>query len=138
MRAEGWLALALASASCASAGPLPADRRAVSYEEVERSWSAAAPSDLHGVFESVEITGDAAGALLRIYYCFNADRTYSGAALTTGAEHSEFTTLGGSWELVGGELVLDGGERLSASVSGDRLKLENDRGRAVLRRASVE
>jgi hypothetical protein len=141
MRTETLIApilLALLSVSCIASSTLSATQRSVASEHIERIWTPASPPDLDGLFESVEIDGEAAAALLRIYYCFNADHTYTGAALTTGAEHAEFATLFGSWELVDGELRLDADERVSASVSGELLRLESTLGTAVFKRASVQ
>ena len=133
--AHGLLALALSS--CVASGMLPQSHRSVAAERADDAWLAASSTDLEGLYESIDVSGEAAGGLLKIYYCFNADHTYTGAALTTGIEHAEFTTLSGAWELVDGDLRLDSTERLSASVSDGRLRLENERGTAVFEKVAI-
>ncbi len=129
--------LALALSSCVGSGTLPQSDRSVPPAVAELTWLAASAADLEGLYESVEVSGEAAGGLLKIYYCFNADRTYTGAALTTGVGHAEFTTLSGAWELVDGDLRLDASERVAASMSDGRLRLESEHGTAVFERVTL-
>jgi len=128
--------LALASA-CVHARVVAQDDRAVALAS-EKGWRPAEPADVHGLYESVSIEGEAAATLWRIYYHFADDGTYTGAALTLGAAQPEFQTLSGTWALLDATLVFDSASRATAEVAGDELRLGTEGGVVVLRRAALE
>lgn len=129
--------VALASA-CYHARVLGQAERAVAPLAPERSWRPAEPSDLHGLYESVSIEGEAAAALWRIHYHFAPDGTYSGAALMLGGPQPEFQTLSGTWRLSDSTLEFDGASSARAAIAGDELRLETEGGVVVLRRTAIQ
>jgi hypothetical protein len=133
--AAGSLSVATA---CISPSVLDSSGRAVATPRAEIAWRPAAPEDLRGLFESVSIEGEAAAALWKVEYVFDADGSYSGAALVLGGVHPEFQTLAGSWSLEGGLLDLGDGQTARAAAAGELLKLESDGGVVVLRREAVQ
>lgn len=129
-------ALAFASA-CVHAKVVARDDRAVALASGE-SWRPAEPADVHGLYESVSIEGEAAATLWRIYYHFADDGTYTGAALTLGGAQPEFQTLSGTWALHDATLVFDSATPATAEVAGDELRLGTEGGVVVLRRAAIQ
>jgi hypothetical protein len=129
--------LALAPA-CVHAKVLSETERAVGTRAPETTWRPAEPADVHGLYESVSIEGEAAAALWRIYYHFAGDGSYTGAALTLGGAQPEFQTLSGSWRLDGSTIEFDEATRAKAEVAGEELRLETEGGVVVLRRAAIQ
>src|SRR5262245_11612234 len=129
--------VALASA-CVHAQVVGKDDRAVDARAPERSWRPAEAGDVHGLYESLSIEGEAAAALWRIYYHFAEDGTYSGAALTLGGAQPEFQTLSGTWRLTDSTIEFDGATTARAEVAGDELRLETEGGVVVLRRTEIQ
>ena len=110
------------------------DRMVVASPVGNLTWEPGTKADLSGLFESVEILGDSASALWKVYYYFSVDGTYSGAALVNGIEGLRFQVLSGSWAYIDGMLDLqDGNDALQTSVSGHFLKLESRAGSVVFR-----
>ncbi|MFN0242425.1 MAG: hypothetical protein ACKVWV_05980 [Planctomycetota bacterium] len=139
MRTDRACALfALAGVGCVSSHVVDGASRAVRVEREESTWRAATRDDLVGYFESVRIDGEAAAALLRVYYSFERAGTYSGAALIALESGPQFQTLGGTWSLEGGVLDLEGGALAHAQVAGEELRLRSDAGEVVLRRAEIQ
>ena len=112
------------------------DRMVIEQPVIDQPWEPATRSDLVGLFESLEIHGDAAAALWKVYYHFSADGGYSGAALVSGDDGARFQVLSGAWTLEEGGLVdlHDGSEPLRALVAGGFLQLESSAGSVVFRR----
>ena len=133
--AIGVLALATA---CVHAQVMAKDDRAVDAHASERSWRPAEPGDVHGLYESVSIEGEAAASLWRIYYHFAEDGTYTGAALTLGGAQPEFQTLSGTWSIADSTIEFDAATRARAEVAGDELRLETEGGVVVLRRTAIQ
>jgi hypothetical protein len=129
--------LALAPA-CVHAEVLAQDDRAVAALAEERVWRPAEPADVHGLYESVSIEGDAAASLWRIYYHFADDGTYTGAALTLGGAQPEFQTLSGTWRLADATIEFDSATTARAAVAGDELRLETEGGVVVLSRTAIQ
>jgi len=129
--------LALAPA-CVHAKVMAQDDRAVAAFAGEQVWRPAEAADVHGLYESVSIEGDAAAALWRIYYHFADDGTYTGAALTLGGSQPEFQTLSGTWHLTDSTLDFDSTTTARALVAGDELRLETEGGVVVLRRTAIQ
>lgn len=129
---------ALASFGCVSSHVVDDASRAVRVEREESAWRAATLDDVVGYFESVRIDGEAAAALLRVYYSFERGGTYSGAALIALDGGPQFQTLGGTWSLADGVLDLEGGALAHAQVAGEELRLQSDAGEVVLRRVEIQ
>jgi hypothetical protein len=130
-------ALALASA-CVHAKVVSKDDRAVGADAPERSWRPAEAADVHGLYESVSIEGEAAAALWRIYYHFAEDGTYTGAALTLGGVRPEFQTLSGTWTLADSTIEFDSASMARAEVAGDELRLLGEGGIVILKRTAIQ
>ena len=130
-------ALLLATA-CIAPSVVDSAGRAVLPATAELAWQPARRADLRGLFESISIEGEVAESLWKIYYVFAERGTYSGAALVVGAGEPEFQTLSGSWRLDGDILDLGEGQTARVSSAAEHLKLESERGVAILRRASVQ
>jgi len=90
---------------------------------------------LDGLYESVEITGDAAVSLRRIYYLFRGDGSYTAAALAEAGNGAQFQTLSGTWSNTAAGLSLDGGEPVVLERAGQHLRLTAPNGAVVLRRS---
>jgi hypothetical protein len=129
-----WLALT----SCITPNVLDSNARAVEVPVQQLAWRAPTSDDLAGLFESVEITGEAASALAKVYYHFAADRSYSGAALVVGGAQPEFQTLSGTWTLAGDQLDLGDGEKITLAAAEDHLRLASSGGVAVLKRVALQ
>lgn len=121
--------------ACLASTVVERDARGVAEAEPELDWRPAEAADVDGLYESVRLEGEAAAALWKLYYHFASDGSYTGAALVFDGERAAFQTLSGTWSLAGGRLELDGAEGASASVAGDHLRLANEAGTALFRRA---
>ena len=128
----------LVASSCITATVIDENSRAAAIEELATEWAPATSDLLAGGWESETIEGEAAAAVLKIYYHFAADRTYTGAALVLGAANPEFQTLTGSWSLEDGRLQLNQDEPVTAEFDADRLRLESPGGTAVFRRVRFQ
>ncbi|MCY2959190.1 MAG: hypothetical protein NTY35_03410 [Planctomycetota bacterium] len=135
-----WIACGalLCSTGCITSSVVDSTGRAVAVPDTKLVWSPARPEDLRGLYESVSIEGEVAASLWKIEYVFGADGSYSGAALVLGADNPQFQTLSGRWTLDNGILDLGEGQTARASSAADHLKLENEGGVAILRRAAVQ
>ena len=107
-------------------------REAVSTAE----WRPATKADIRGSFEMTSVHGDAARAVLRISYYFEASGHFTGAALIVQNGGPEYQTIAGSWHLEDGKLDLSRDcEAAEATIAGDRLRLQTKLGTAILVRA---
>lgn len=137
------LVLAALPAACIAPSVVGSEGRAVQSTPQARDWRPARAEDLDGLFESTAIEGEAAVALWRIHYHFALEPgvpggSYSGAALVLGGPTPQFQTLSGVWRLNEGALELDGAAAAQASVAGELLRLENEGGTVLLRRAAIQ
>lgn len=137
------LVLAAAPAACIAPSVVGSEGRAVQATPQARDWRPARVEDLDGLFESTSIEGEAAVALWRIHYHFavtpgESGGSYSGAALVLGGATPQFQTLSGVWRLNEGALELDGAVAAQATVAGELLRLENEGGTVLLRRAAIQ
>lgn len=133
-------AFALASAACSMTESNKIDEKAraakVAPENV--AWKAATRDDVVGYFESDRITGDAAASLLRVFYSFAADGTYSGAALVQEAGASKFQVLAGHWKLEGNTLDLGpDAAPAKAQAAPGRLRLDSEGGSATFHKGEA-
>lgn len=136
LRSLPTLLLVLAPSCIASNVVAVDDRLVVGPQVDDLEWHPGMEDDLAGLFESVQIHGDSAGALWKIYYHFSDRGGYSGAALVNSDDGLRFQVLSGHWRFSDGLLDLqDGSERLRVSVSGEFLKLESSAGSVVFKEA---
>jgi hypothetical protein len=131
------LAAILGIGGCIAPSVVESSGRAVTEAPTTLEWRPALDRDLDGAFESELIEGEAAGALLKLYYHFAPDGRYSGAALIQGDDGPAFQTLSGRFTLASGELDLGEQSLARASVAGERLRLESDGTTIVLRRVEL-
>ena len=121
----------LIAPACIAPSVLETEDRAVALVTENFEWRAASAEDLQGLFGSVEITGPAAAALSKLYYWFEEDGSYSGAALFAG-HPAHFETLSGTWSLEGETLTLDDSEPARLSATDEALRLEGAEGAVIL------
>lgn len=91
-----------------------------------------------GLYESVDLTGDAAASLRGIWYLFRADGTYTAAALADVDGALSFQTLAGTWQATADGLVLDGASPVRLEQAQHHLRLTAPNGAVVLRRRSLQ
>jgi hypothetical protein len=132
------LLTAIGAAGCIASNVVAPEQRFVVADTAELAFAPATPGALQGFYGSVDIRGDAATALRRIYYLFAADGTYTGAALADVGEHAQFQTLSGTWTLDERGLALDGGEPVPCAVAGEHVRLTAPNGVVVLRREVLQ
>jgi hypothetical protein len=129
------LAAALAAQACAacfaSSVVAPEDRAAFLSPE-ELPWQPYAGGPLAGLYASVAITGDLSLGLLKVYYHFMPDGTFTGAALLAG-EPPAFQVLSGTWSLSAEGLRLGQGAPAKLEAAPDHLRLSGAEGAVVLR-----
>lgn len=132
---------ALASATlggCIASNVVARDDRMVVSPLASLQFAPSAATSLEGFYESVDITGEAAVALRRIYYLFRADGTYTAAALVDAAGNGgSFQTLDGTWALAAGALVLDGGEPVRLEEAPLHVRFVAGDGTVVLRKVKT-
>lgn len=126
--------LLLGLGSCYASNVVAHSDRAVAIEVRELVWQPATAADLAGLFVSTQITGEAAFSMRRIWYWFEPDGHFSGAALVAEDETAAFRTLQGSWRLEPDGLVLDGAPAVRVEVAEGHLRFGTDQGVVVLRR----
>ncbi len=126
-------------AGCYASNVVDVDMRAVRADTTlaDVAWRKAGIEDLRGLFESVEVQGDAAISLRRVYYLFEPGR-YTGAALIEGEQGLEFQTLAGAWSLDADGLRLDDGESFAADASSGMLRLQPPGGSIILRSVTFQ
>lgn len=114
----------------------PADR-GVRPPIAELPFVPAPAAVLDGLYESLEITGDAALSLRRIYYLFRPDGTYTAAALADGDSGAAFQTLSGTWLNTADGLSLDGRDPVRLEQADAYLRITAPNGAVVLRRSEL-
>lgn len=128
------LAVLFAQAACITPSVLdPADRTPRTGLE-ERSWNTALESDIAGTYVSEQLSGQLAVVLRMVIYRFEANGTYTGAALLDD-DPPHFEVISGSWSLDEASMQLDDGPAAQAQV--DRtgaLRFSGPDGTVVLRR----
>lgn len=133
-------ALGLAGALCGLGGCIPSNVVAVEDRRVVDdlgtvAWGPVARDDLRGLFHAIHLDGPLAGVLRSISYWFDADGTFTAAALFAGPPPS-YRVLDGTWELAAdGRLQLGAGaEPADVARSDDLLRLSGADGIVVLQR----
>lgn len=137
MRADRWLLLCVLPfvGGCIASNVVAEKDRAVVEPKAlaDVAFRPANAADFAGLFETVEITGDVALSLRRVWYWFESNGRYSGAAFVDGDEGLSFQTLTGTWKLTDAGLALDDGEPLAASAADGLLRMAVPGGTLVLK-----
>lgn len=102
------------------------------------AFGPAAAADVVGFHESLDVEGDAAASLRKVYYLFEADGSYTGAALVDDGERRAFQTLSGRWQLTPEGLVLDEQPAATCESAAGQLRITAPTGVLRLRRAKAE
>jgi len=131
------LVLLAALPSCAASNVVAVDSREVKSREDQAPWKPAKVDDLPGSYRSGSIEGSAAASMLKLFYYFDADGSYSGAALVA-SRPPRFQILNGRWSLSKGKLLLgEDSEPATLEVSEDMLRLSTSEGKVVLYRDEI-
>lgn len=138
LRPLAMLCFATGAAGCIASNVVAHDDRMVAAAVADLQFTAATAGPAEGLYESVEITGDAAVSLRRVYYVFFADGTYTAAALTEADGRSAFQTLTGTWAFSTAGLSLDGAEPVRFETAPDHLRITAPNGALVLRRSRLQ
>ena len=137
-RRTSGLVACMAMAACIPSNVVaPTERMVVEAESVP-PFVAATAADVVGFHESIDIQGDAAVSLRKVYYLFSDDGSYTGAALVDDGERRTFQTLTGTWKLAPEGLVLDDQPAAPCDAAPGQLRLTAPTGVLRLRRAKAE
>ena len=141
------LLLALAAHGCIASNVVAEQDRMVAAEAGPLAWQPATELALSGYYESVDVRGEVAASLRRVYYHFrpsdedpdgeNTGR-YAGAALIANGDALEFQTLNGRWHNGPDGLVLDDNAPVVLEQAADHLRITAPNGVLVLRRQEIE
>jgi hypothetical protein len=126
---------------CYASNVVAPEARAVQVEAPRRVWRPAAAADVPGFYESTEVGGASAGAVLRAYMWLGAGGEYSAAALVVGEDHPRFAVLAddGRWSFGPAGLDLhDGTPPVQLFAADGALRLVTADATMVFRRVSVE
>ena len=127
----GWASVL---GGCIPSNVVATEDRLVAQPVASLTFAPAPGLKLDGLYSSVEITGDAAITLRRVFYVFRADGTYTAAALAEAGERAEFQTLSGTWSSDPRGLSLDGAEPALLEQAEGHLRITAPNGAVVLRR----
>ena len=136
-RLAGFAACMAVAACIQSNVVAPTERMVVESESVP-TFVPATAADVVGFHESIDIQGDAAVSLRKVYYLFSDDGSYTGAALVDDGERRTFQTLTGTWKLAPEGLVLDDQPAAPCDAAPGQLRLTAPTGVLRLRRAKAE
>lgn len=140
-RLPSWVALVLALpllGGCIASNVVDPKNRPVVDPLADLKFVPSQLTSLDGFFESVDITGEAAVSLRRIYYLFRGDGSYTAAALVdSGGNGGSFQTIDGTWTLSPAGLVLDGGEPVLLEEAAGHVRFVAGNGTVVLRRGKT-
>lgn len=131
-------AVALPVAGCIPSNVVANDQRMVAMDLSRLEFHPAPGLQPAGLYESVEIVGEAAVALRKVYYLFAADGTYTAAALAEIDGKSAFQTLSGTWASTAAGLSLDGAEAVALDEAPEHLRITAPNGALVLRRSALQ
>jgi hypothetical protein len=132
------VAMAALLGGCIASNVVATEDRLVSQPVAALAFAPAPALVLDGLYESLEITGDAALSLRRIYYLFRRDGTYTAAALAEGVDGATFQTLSGTWATTAAGLSLDGAEPVRLEQAEQHLRITAPNGAVVLRRSALQ
>jgi hypothetical protein len=134
----GLLVFASAWPGCIASNVVAAGDRLVLPATADLQFEPAPGLPLQGLYESVEIRGDAALSLRKVYYLFAAGGTYTAAALTEVDGVPSFQTLNGTWQSTAAGLSLDERPPVLLEQAPLHLRITADNGVLVLRAASLQ
>ena len=140
MKPRRHLVAALAAAAlpgCIASNVVAPAERMVVQDLGELAFAPAPGLQLAGLYESLDIRGDAALSLRKVYYLFAPDGSYTAAALTESGGTFAFQTLSGSWRSTPAGLVLDEAEPVPLEQCGEHLRLSAPTGSLILIRRDV-
>lgn len=123
---------------CIASNVVAKEDRQVSTPLAELQFVPAPGLQFDGLYESVDVTGDAAVSLRRVFYLFRPDGSYTAAALVEGPDGASFQTLDGTWSSDARGLVLDGGDPVPLERADDHVRLSAPNGALVLRRSALQ
>lgn len=129
---------ALLFASCIASNVVAEKDRMVAQPLAELVFEPASGLVLDGLYQSIELTGDAAVSLRRIWYVFSPNGSYTAAALGDVDGAPTFQTLNGTWAMTPDGLTLDGAAAVPVEKSGDHVRITAPTGRVVLRRERLQ
>ncbi|MBX3463460.1 MAG: hypothetical protein KF830_09830 [Planctomycetes bacterium] len=130
-------AVAVGLSGCIASNVVATQDRMVTAAVAELAFAPAPGLRPEGLYESVEITGDAAVSLRKVYYLFLGDGTYTAAALVDDAHGGAFQILTGTWASGPEGLVLDGAEAVPLEQAPRHLRLSAPNGTVVLRQGEL-
>lgn len=140
-RGKGWVLLLLLGTtgltSCYASNVVALEDRDVKTREEQAQWKPAEATSIPGLYRSGTIEGESAASLLKLFYYFDEDGSYTAAALV-GSSPPSFQVLSGQWKFEDGKLLL--GEDASPAVleeSEDMLRLSTEDGMVVLYRDEI-
>lgn len=136
--AWAYAAFALGFGGCIASNVVATQDRMVAATVAELAFAPAPGLRPEGLYESIEITGEAAVSLRKVYYLFLADGTYTAAALVDDAHGGAFQTLTGTWSSGPDGLVLDGAEPVPLEQAPRHLRLSAPTGTVVLRQGELQ
>ncbi|HED66343.1 MAG TPA: hypothetical protein ENJ09_12415 [Planctomycetes bacterium] len=126
------LVLAAAGMSgCLPSNVVAPEARRVRTPLEDLRFEPAEAADLPGFWASESIDGPMAAVLLRVFYLFGPDGTFTGAALLD-EDPPRFVVLSGTWSFDSGMLRLDDAEPARLERAGDRLRLSGADGSVIL------
>lgn len=126
------LGAAAVLAGCIGSNVITAEQRMAAL--AEPVFAPAGALQLEGLYASVDVQGEVAAQLRKVYYVFLPDGSYTGAALVDSGGALAFQTLTGRFAVTAAGLVLDGAEPAPLLVAGELLRIEAPGGALVLRR----
>ena len=129
---------AFSLAGCIASNVVATTDRLVAPAVAALAFARAGDIVLDGLYESVDIQGDAAATLRKVYYLFADDGSYTGAALVDDGEFRNFQTLSGRWRLAPEGLVLDDQPPATCEAASGELRITAPTGVLRLRRAKVQ
>lgn len=140
-RACAWALLLLLGTAgltgCYASNVVAPEDRDVRTREEQAQWKPAQAASIPGLYRSGTIEGESAASLLKLFYYFDEDGSYTAAALV-GSSPPSFQVLSGQWKFTEGKLLL--GEDASPATleeSEDMLRLSTEEGKVVLYRDEI-
>ncbi|MBL8749975.1 MAG: hypothetical protein JNK78_12500 [Planctomycetes bacterium] len=131
-------AAALPLASCIASNVVAEQDRMVVRPVASLEFRPVTALALDGLWESVELTGDVAVSLRRIWYVFSAGGSYTAAALAEVDGAPSFQTLSGTWAMSPEGLSLDGAAPVPVEEADGHVRISASTGRVVLRKGALQ
>ena len=132
------LGFALLLSACIGSNVVAVEQREVGSALDGLTFRPVAMPQLDGFYESVDIRGDAAVSLRRIYYVFDPRGSYTAAALTEVEGALQFQTLNGTWSASAAGLSLDGQAPVACETAPEHVRLAAPNGVVVLRQGRLQ